>query len=108
MFPPNPPLPVPRSLPFHPDAGIQTSILISESLVGVAVAAIRQNAGRSLKFGGRAPGNPAGDPGGSVNSPAATDSASVTVVCGICNDFKLSHVAAASVPAHPIRAASRY
>jgi hypothetical protein len=43
------PLPVPAYLPFQPENGIHTSILMSESEVGVKVAAIRQNAGRLVK-----------------------------------------------------------
>jgi hypothetical protein len=44
-----PPLPVPRNLPFQPEYGIQTSMLMFESEVGVKVAAIRQNVGRLVK-----------------------------------------------------------
>jgi hypothetical protein len=44
-----PPLPLPRNLPFQPENGIQTSILMFESEVGASVAAIRQNAGISVK-----------------------------------------------------------
>src|SRR6187402_3942639 len=41
-----PPFPTPWNLPFHaPTGGIHTSNLISESLVGRAVASTRQNAG---------------------------------------------------------------
>src|ERR1700678_787950 len=94
-LPPSPPLPVPRNLPFQPDAGIHTSILISESLLGRAVAEMRQNAGRSLKFGPGAPGKGGGVPAGRMNWPAGTDSASVMVVFGMASDFKLSQVAAA-------------
>src|SRR6478672_8139931 len=71
MAPENPPLPVPRSFPFQPlPAGIQTSILISESGVGVAVAATRQN--------GDAIVSARGAPGG-VKAPAGTSCAAVTV-----------------------------
>jgi hypothetical protein len=55
MTPAQPPLPTAWNLPFHAvsaaaapsarGAGSQTSILMSESLVGVSVAATRQNAG---------------------------------------------------------------
>ena len=45
MLPFKPPLPTAWNLPFQPAAGSQTSILMSESLVGVSVAATRQNAG---------------------------------------------------------------
>ena len=40
--------PVPCSLPFHPETGSQTSILMSESAVGFASATTRQNAGKLL------------------------------------------------------------
>src|SRR5580658_2715003 len=44
MRPAAPPLPVPRNLPFQaPGGGIQTSILMCDSLVGLIVAATRQN-----------------------------------------------------------------
>src|SRR5581483_786872 len=42
MAPLQPPLPTDSSLPFQPDSGIQTSILTSESVVGLSVAATRQ------------------------------------------------------------------
>src|SRR6202795_1621966 len=92
IVPAQPPLPADSNLPFHPDAGSQTSILISESVVGFKVAATRQNAGRSLKAttGG---GPPAVPPGG-ANSPAATGCASVIVVFGRANDARLPQVAA--------------
>jgi hypothetical protein len=38
MDPDHAPLPTPWNLPFHPVAGIQTSTLITESLVGAIVA----------------------------------------------------------------------
>jgi hypothetical protein len=46
MLPLQPPLPVAWNLPFQPDAGNQTSILMSDSADGLRVAATRQNAGR--------------------------------------------------------------
>src|ERR1700722_4670592 len=46
MEPPQPPLPTARNLPFHPVTGSHTSIPISESLVGLSVAATRQKGGR--------------------------------------------------------------
>ena len=70
--------------------------MISESLVGRETADTRQNAGTSLKLGAAAPGNGGGVPSGRANSPAATDCASVMVVCGIASELRLSHVAAAS------------
>ena len=53
--PPIPAVPTPWNLPFQPVAGIHTSILISESLLGLVVAITRQKAGSPL------------------NDPAATD-----------------------------------
>ncbi len=47
MAPAKPPLPGTTNLPFQAAAGIQSSILMSESLDGLSVAATRQNAGRS-------------------------------------------------------------
>src|SRR6185436_8915134 len=93
MFPAQPPLPTACSLPFHPPpppatAGSQISILMSESLDGVSVAATRQNAGRSAN--GFAPRPRAGG----VNAPAATVWADVIVVFGSLSDERLSHVAA--------------
>src|SRR5262249_49308059 len=49
MYPPNPPLPTPRYLSFQLASGIHTSILMSESVDGLNVAATRQNAGSCLK-----------------------------------------------------------
>src|ERR1700721_220631 len=46
MEPPQPPLPTARNLPFHPATGSHTSIPISESLVGLSIAATRQKGGR--------------------------------------------------------------
>src|SRR5262245_21790419 len=95
MLPAQAPLPTAWSLPFQPEpaapepcaeAGIQTSILISESLDGVRVAATRQNAG---KFAKGFPPRPA-RPAGSVNCPAPTVWASVTATCGCENDERLS------------------
>src|SRR5229473_1496110 len=96
MVPAHPPLPTASNLPFHPDSGIQISTLISESLDGFSVAAMRQNAGRSRSactVGGE-PGAPAG--AGGVNAPASTKRASVIVVFGSVIDVRLSHGAAAS------------
>src|SRR5271165_1927799 len=42
-------VPTPSNFPFQPEAGIQTSILMSESLVGFNLAATRQNAGMLVK-----------------------------------------------------------
>jgi hypothetical protein len=93
-------------LRFHPDAGSQTSILMSESLVGFNVAATRQNAGRSLKAttGG---GPPVVSPGG-VNLPAATGCASVIVVFGNASDAMLSQVVAQHDGANKLIAKSSF
>jgi len=65
---------------FQLSAGNQTSILMSESLVGVNVAVTRQNAGATARK--RAVAGDGGGPGG-TKAAAATDSAAVTVACGI-------------------------
>ena len=74
--------------------GSHTSILISESLEGLKVAATRQNAGSCWKtaFSCAAP-RPAS---GSENCPAATAWADVMVAFSSESDFKLSQVAAAT------------
>src|ERR1700674_2127723 len=93
MAPLNAPLPTAWNLPFQPDAGIQTSILISESEDGFSDAATRQNAGRSRKVcaagGTDAAAPPAGI--GSVNAPEPTACASVIVALGSFSVAKLSH-----------------
>src|SRR6185295_11117129 len=73
MMPAAPPLPVPRNLPFHAAVGgIQTSILMCDSGVGVSVAATRQNAGVFM------PGAVALAPG-VRKVPASTGTAAVMV-----------------------------
>ena len=75
---------------FQPDAGSQTSILISESLDGVSVAITRQKAGRPLKravFARPGPGA-----AGGVKAPAATLWADVMVTLGRLSLERLSHV----------------
>jgi hypothetical protein len=67
------------NLPFHPAAGSQISILISESGEGLSVAAIRQNAGRSFcgtDISAAVP--PSGPSPGVLGSPAATTTADST------------------------------
>src|SRR6516165_2255311 len=92
MSPPMPPLPVPMYLPFQPEYGIQTSILMFESDVGVKVAATRQNAGKLSKTG----------PPGTANFPVRTNWAVVIAVSGSLKVVRLAHVAAtagaASIP----------
>src|SRR5437870_12788863 len=92
MFPFQPPFPTASNFPFQFDAGSQTSILISDSLDGFNVAAIRQNAGRSLNC---APA-PRPPPPAGANPPAATVCARVTVVSGSLRAARLSHGPAAA------------
>ena len=92
MVPAQAPFPTDCRFPFHPDSGSQTSILISESLTGVIVAATRQNAGRFRKAAPCLPFPPA-RPGG-MKAPAATVSAMVMVVFLSFSEVKLSHVEA--------------
>src|ERR1700730_16493353 len=70
------------SLPFHAaNGGSQTSILISESLVGRMVAAMRQNAGRLLYATSPGWRFSKKDAGG-VKVPGVTEAAIVIAVCG--------------------------
>src|SRR6185369_13873181 len=90
MLPFHPPLPTASNFPFQLDAGSHTSILISESGVGFAVSATRQNAGRSANwFPPPRPPPPAG-----ANAPAATAWAEVIVASGSFSEERLSHGAA--------------
>src|SRR5438552_7224197 len=89
MLPAHAPLPTASSLPFHPDTGSHTSILMSESLDGVRVAATRQNEGNAAN--GLAPRPPRGF--GGMNCPGPTVCASVTATCGCDTVDRLSQVA---------------
>src|SRR5579872_2142024 len=88
MVPAQAPLPTDCRLPFHPASGSHISILISESLTGVRVAATRQNAGRFRNDCGCLP---LGGGSGDVKPPAATGSAMVMVVCLSFSALRLSH-----------------
>src|SRR5262250_809237 len=91
IAPVQPPFPTAINFPFHPETGIQTSILMSESVVGLMVAATRQNAGRVLYTGGTtAPGAAPGS-----NAPAATVWARVMVVSGSLREDRPSQEVAA-------------
>src|ERR1041384_7075204 len=90
MLPFQPPFPTASTLLFQFEAGSHTSILMSESGVGLTVAVTRQNAGRSAN--GLAPPRPPRP--GAANAPAATDSAAVIVVSANFRAFRLSHEAA--------------
>src|SRR4029077_14585282 len=89
MAPFHAPLPTAWYFEFQFSAGSQTSILMSESLDGLAVSATRQNAGRSANA---LPPRPARPPG-CVNAPAATTWTESTVASASESDFRLSHVA---------------
>src|SRR5215467_4381031 len=88
ISPDQPPFPMPMNLPFQPEAGIQTSNLMSESGVGLTSTATRQNAGRLVNGG---PGILVGL--GGVNVPAGSTLARVMVVSGSARVARLSHVA---------------
>jgi hypothetical protein len=91
---------MPWNFPFLFAPGIQTSILMTESELGLAVAAMRQNSGRFFSGVGLYPRGALGG-GGGVNSPAGTDVASVIVVCGKDSVARLSQEAApAGAAAH--------
>src|SRR5262245_31491262 len=104
MVPAHPPLPTAWNLPFHPASGNQTSTLMSESLDGRIVAAMRQKAGRPRKTCAAAGG--AATAAGGANAPASTTLAIVMVVCGSAIDARLSHEAAAP-RVRTLRAAAR-
>src|SRR4029450_5972214 len=75
MPPPKPPFPVPRRFPFHPATGIQSSILMSESGLGINVARTRQKAGKSANGEG---GPPRPRPGPAPPAPAPRPAPSPT------------------------------
>src|SRR2546428_9107913 len=99
MVPAHPPLPTASNLPFQPDAGSQISVLISESLLGVRVAVMRQNAGRLANGFAAAP--PRADPGpaGGTNAPAATIWAESMRALGSARLASFSHDVAATAGA---------
>jgi hypothetical protein len=71
---------------------------MSESSVGVSLAVTRQNAGKPpyVRATSSADGAPPPDATGGMNSPAATDSARVTLTLGSMREVKLSHDAVAA------------
>src|SRR5712691_9385043 len=94
MLPAQPPLPTAWSLPFHPEVGSQTSILMSESLVGFSVAATRQNGGRLAYGDACAPPRPGViKPPAAAAVPAATVCAVVIVAFGSASFASDSHEA---------------
>src|SRR5579859_3575237 len=104
MLPAQAPLPTDCRFPFHPDSGSQTSILISESLLGVSVAATRQNAGTLRKDGGCLP---LGGGRGEVKAPAATVSVMVIAAFWSLSAGRLAQVEAAKTGPGPKVMASR-
>src|SRR5262245_33182277 len=106
IAPANPPFPGITNLPFQSRAGIHSSILISESALGISVAVTRQKAGKSANGDGAAPrplpdGPAAGgaapaplNAGNGTKLPASTALANVIVVCGSVNLARLSQGAA--------------
>src|ERR1700720_2193317 len=81
MLPQNPPQPSCSYFPLKlSSVGIQTSKLIIESLVGVAVPATRQNAGSPVSV--VQPGLPVEQLGGVLNVPPVTDWAAVITAPG--------------------------
>src|SRR5882762_5804839 len=103
MAPLKAPLPTAWNFPFQFAAGIQSSILMSESSDGVSVAVTLQNA-RGALIACAAPAPPPGVAG--VNAPASTARASVIVTLGTVSDVRPSHVAVASSGPPFISAAS--
>src|SRR6266576_6339272 len=85
MVPAQPPLPTAWNFPFQSTAGIQTSILMSESDEGVSVAATRQKVGSWLNCG------VAGSVPGRANVPVGTTWARVIEVFGSARDNRLLH-----------------
>src|SRR5437762_3932950 len=92
MVPAQPPLPTAWNFPFQSAAGIQTSILMSESDEGVSVAATRQKVGCWLNCGA------AGPVPGRVNVPAGTISARVIEVFGSAKDRSEEHTSELQSP----------
>src|SRR3954471_21711291 len=103
MVPAQPPFPTAWNLRFQAEAGSQISTLISESGVGVRVAATRQNSG-SDSYGFAAPA-PRRAPGG-AKEPAATSCASVIFAAGRERDARLSQESARAAEIVAARTAS--
>src|SRR5215472_1519274 len=91
--PAKPPFPRLKYLPFHPETGIQTSTLISESFDGLISAVTRQKAGRRLNAP-RVSSCWSNGPAGRVNSPEATVCADVTVVSSRLRPLNFSQTCA--------------
>src|SRR5262245_41340974 len=72
------------NFPFHPEAGSHTSILMSESGLGLSMATTRQKAGSARNASARAAV-------GGANAPASTGAANVIVTFGSPSVAKPSH-----------------
>src|SRR5437660_11903427 len=107
MVPAHPPLPTASYFPFQPVAGSQTSNLISESLVGVDVAVIRQNAG--IFANGLEPSpHPALPPlPGGTKAPAPTTWAELILALGSERLARFSHAVAADAGTAPASATAK-
>ena len=92
MTPAHAPLPTAWNFPFQSTTGSQTSILISESLVGFSVALTRQNAGSVAKGANTGPPGPSSR----LNAPDATIVAPVTAPPGSVSAFRSSQGADAA------------
>src|SRR5262249_4096200 len=90
---------MPWNFPFQPDAGIHTSSLMFESLVGLITPVTRQKAGTSL--------NGAAEPAGGVNAPGATVCAAVIVVFASLSSASFSQLCPVTVLAPTVKAASK-
>jgi hypothetical protein len=90
MVPANPPLPTVSSLPFQPEAGIQISKWITDTLVGLRTPCTSQKAGSSSM----------GRPLGGVKVPAGIDFAKVMDVSGKPIADSGSQLAARATGAH--------
>src|SRR5215469_10439389 len=96
--PAKPPFPRLKYLPFHPETGIQTSTLMSESFDGLISAVTRQKAGRRLNAL-RVSSCWSNGPAGRVNSPEATVCADVIVVSSSLRPLSFSQTCAAACTA---------
>src|ERR1700680_3715364 len=95
MTPPKPPLPTASNVPFQPEIGIHTSILMSESLDGDRVAVTRQKAGRVANWvNAGCPPIPEPPNVGGVKVPGSTVFADAIVVLGNLIEARLSQDAA--------------
>src|SRR5215813_15243847 len=96
--PAKPPFPRLKYLPFHPETGIHTSTLMSESFDGLISAVTRQKARRRLNAP-RVSSCWSNGPAGRVNSPEATVCADVIVVSSRLRPLNFSQTCATACTA---------